>query len=228
MIKAVVLTSGGQDSTTALYWAIRQFGGPQHVAAISFIYGQKHEKEVQFAQKIAIRAKIDNHVFFSIPELYKVSKSNLFVGEGDVNELNEKNLPSSFVPNRNMLFLTLAHAYAQSVGAKNLVAGVCQTDYSGYPDCRQQFITAFQDAANLGSDSEIEVLTPLMYLNKAETWALAEELGIVDEIKDHTLTCYNGETTNRIESGFGCGNCPACKIRERGYREFLQAKAESR
>lgn len=215
--KAVVIFSGGQDSSTCLFWALREF---DEVVAINFNYGQKHAVELKCAEEIC-------HIF-NVP-LVKVDISFLpklvesaLTDHGDVEVLNAKGLPASFVPNRNQLFITLAHAYAQKIGADNLVTGVCQTDYSGYPDCRRDFIDLIQTATNTGSQSDILIHTPLMYLTKAETWALANELGRMNEVRELSHTCYNGVRDNKIKSGYGCGTCPACVLREKGYVEYLE------
>ena len=130
-----------------------------------------------------------------------------------------KNLPASYVPNRNALFITTAHAMAQTLGAGVLITGVCETDFSGYPDCRNEFVVSLAKSLNIGAETDIIVETPLMYLDKKQTWELAEEVGILELVRTRTLTCYNGiETLN--EWGLGCGECPSCKLREKGYREF--------
>jgi 7-cyano-7-deazaguanine synthase len=129
-------------------------------------------------------------------------------------------LPSSFVPNRNQLFITLAHSYAQKIGAETLVTGVCQTDYSGYPDCRQEFIFDIQKATNLGSDSKIVIRTPLMHLTKAETFELAKKENCLNDVLEHSHTCYNGNRDKLHSWGYGCDDCPACELRKKGYNEF--------
>ena len=132
-----------------------------------------------------------------------------------------KGLPASFVPNRNQLFLTLAHSYAQRVGASYLVTGVCETDYSGYPDCRLEFIKSLEHTTNLGSAEGIKILTPLMNLDKADTFRLAQLLGGLDTVIDDTITCYNGDKTMH-DWGMGCDNCPSCELRKKGFNEFIE------
>ena len=213
---ALVVFSGGQDSTTCLFSAIKTF---DKVSAIGFDYGQNHSVEMQQAKLIADQLGIDFKVF-NLDVFTQLADSALVTG-GEVDAKRKgSNLPASFVPNRNALFLTVAHAYAQKIGARTLVTGVCQTDYSGYPDCRLQFIKNLQETLNEGSDADIRISTPLMYLNKAQTFKLAEKLGCLAIIIQDTHTCYNG---NRDPNkwGAGCGKCNACLLRENGYRAFV-------
>lgn len=217
--KAVVLLSGGQDSTTCLFWALREF---DEVLAIGFDYGQKHLKEIEQASMIAEKAKVPYKVF----DLRGVFEGSSLVDHlMDVNSAHEKNpdLPSSFTPGRNMVFLSIAAGYAYNNDAENIVTGVCQTDFSGYPDCRQEFVVSMQNTARLAVDGIINIFAPLMYLNKAQTWRLANDMGIIDIIIDHTLTDYNGDMTKN-EWGFGKEDNPATILRAKGYRE---AKANS-
>lgn len=214
--KAVVIFSGGQDSTTCLYWALNRY---EEVEAITFNYGQKHAVELHQAKIICERENVKLTVI-DISFLDTIVKSAL-TSNGNVNELNEKGLPASFVPNRNQLFITMAHSYAQKIGAKELITGVCQTDYSGYPDCRQEFINAIAIATNLGSDSNIVIRTPLMELTKAETFKLAEDEGCLNQVINLSHTCYNGNRDLVHAWGRGCGECPACELRKKGYEEFL-------
>jgi 7-cyano-7-deazaguanine synthase len=215
--KAVVIFSGGQDSTTCLYYAIKNYGH-ENVEAITFDYGQKHIIELVQSKRLCRKENIKQTVV-DISFLDTLVESAL-TSNGDVNVINEKGLPASFVPNRNQLFITLAHAYAQKIKAKNVITGVCQTDYSGYPDCRQVFITAIEMASNIGSESEINVLAPLMYKNKGEIWAFAEKLNCINEIVEYSHTCYNGIRQNKYDWGYGCDNCPACELRKNGYYEY--------
>ena len=219
---ALVLTSGGQDSTTCLFWAINNF---KKIYAVSFNYGQKHSKEIEVAESICEKFNID-HKVVDISFLKELVISNLFEGADDVNKKHELNddVPSSFVPYRNMIFITLASAWASTLGVKHIVTGVCETDYSGYADCRDVFIKSLQGTLNLATDFKdrnIVVHTPLMWLTKAEEFKFAEELGCLDFIINETLTCYNAdETMNNY--GKGCDNCPACKLRRKGYEEYLR------
>jgi len=212
--KAVVVFSGGQDSTTCLFWAISNF---KEVEAITFDYGQNHIHEVSAAIKIIKRLSIPLHGV-ELGFVKNLTNSAL-VHSGDVNKTNKKGLPSSFVPNRNQLFLTVAHSLAQKIGAEHIVTGVCQTDYSGYPDCREEFINSLEKTTNLGSEEAIKIHTPLMHLNKAETFKLADDLGCLDVIINDTVTCYYG-SDKRNDFGKGCGNCPSCKLRQKGFRAY--------
>lgn len=222
-MKAVVIFSGGQDSTTCLYWALHKY---EEVEAITFAYGQKHSIEVEQSKVICEMERVKQTIV-DISFLNTLVDSAL-TSNGDVNQINEKGLPASFVPNRNQLFITLAHAYAQKINFDVLVTGVCQTDYSGYPDCRQDFINLISATSNAGSQSNIIIETPLMYLTKAETFQLADDLGYIYEVCEHSHTCYNGNRTNRHGWGYGCGECPACELRKKGYFEYAKRKDESK
>lgn len=214
-MKAVVIFSGGQDSTTLLFHAINLY---EEVEAITFFYGQKHSVELECAELICSSLKI-KQTKIDLSFLNSIVESAL-ISDGDVNKTNEKGLPASFVPNRNQLFITLAHAYAQKIGAKILVTGVCQTDYSGYPDCRNEFIESIQSSTNLGSDSDIEIKTPLMWLTKAETFKMAHDGGYLEAVIKLSHTCYNGDRNTFHEWGYGCDNCPACELRKKGFFDF--------
>lgn len=218
--EAVVIFSGGQDSTTCLYWAKNRF---DKVEAITFNYGQNHSIEIEQAKEICKKERIKITIV-DISFLDTLVESAL-TSNGNVNLLNKIGLPSSFVPNRNQLFITLAHAYAQKIGANHLVAGMCETDFSGYPDCRHKFIHQLQIVTNMGSDASIGIHTPLMRLNKAETFSLAKELGKLEDVIELSHTCYNGDRTHRYEWGYGCDDCPACELRKKGFNEFLEAEA---
>lgn len=216
-MKALVIFSGGQDSTTCLGYGLNRY---EEVEAVAFEYGQKHRKEVEIAEGIAKDLGVKFHRIDL--SFFKDISVSALTGEGDMGETHplNKNLPASFVPNRNALFITVAHAMAQTLGAKVLITGVCETDFSGYPDCRKVFIDSLEQSLNLGADTEIRIETPLMYIDKAKTWKLAQETGVFDIVRKKTLTCYNGiETMN--EWGMGCGECPACRLRSKGYKEFL-------
>ncbi|AGF91620.1 queuosine biosynthesis QueC ATPase [Cellulophaga phage phi47:1] len=216
--KAVVIFSGGQDSTTCLFWALNRY---DEVEAITFNYGQKHSVEIEQSKIILEKyAPSVKQTVIDISFLDTLVESAL-TSNGNVELINEKGLPASFVPNRNQLFITLSHAYAQKIGAQALVTGVCQTDYSGYPDCRLEFITALQGVTNLGSMSTIAIDTPLMHLNKAETFMLAKQENCLEAVLAESHTCYNGVRDIVLESGKGCGTCPACLLRVKGYEDFL-------
>jgi 7-cyano-7-deazaguanine synthase len=215
---AVVVLSGGQDSVTCLGYALKCF---EKVSAIGFRYGQKHEVELRQASKICLDHGVSYEIF-DIPALSVLADSAL-VTDGDVTKPHHRNaaLPASFVPNRNALFLTIAHAYAQKVGATALVTGVCETDFSGYPDCRHGFIEKLEAALNEGYLTNIRIYTPLMYISKAETFRLAEACGFLATVIDDSHTCYNGDRSTLHEWGAGCGECPACVLRAKGYAEFI-------
>jgi|TARA_R110000824_G_scaffold376370_4_gene567487 7-cyano-7-deazaguanine synthase len=212
--KALVIFSGGQDSTTCLFEAINNFN---KVETITFDYGQNHSVEVEQSKIICKKLGI-KQIIIDISFLNTIVESAL-TSNGNVDKLNKKGLPDSFVPNRNQLFITMAHSYAQKIGASVLIGGMCETDFSGYPDCRQEFIDAIELASNIGSDENIKIHTPLMYLNKAETFKLAKDTGHLEEIIKLSHTCYNGVRNKLNDWGYGCGDCPACKLREKGYKE---------
>lgn len=219
-MKALVIFSGGQDSTTCLGWAMKKY---ESVEAITFKYGQKHSVEIEQSKKICEMNDIHQHII-DISFFGEIVDSAL-TSNGNVNESHArlKHLPASFVPNRNAMFITIAHALAQKIGADILVTGVSQTDYSGYPDCREDFIEKIEAALTSGSDSNIRIATPLINKDKKETWQLANELGILELVRDFSHTCYNGDRQHYHTWGFGCGECPACKLRAKGYREFIDS-----
>ena len=205
---ALVVFSGGQDSTTCLFWAKREF---KKVVALSFLYGQKHKKEVELAREIARNAGVEF-------EAMDVS----FIGQLGHNSLTDTTMemdqdkpadsfPNTFVPGRNLFFLSIAAVYARERGINHIVTGVSQTDFS----CRDAFIKSLNVTLNLAMDEQFVLHTPLMWIDKAQTWALADELGVLDIIRNDTLTCYNGI------QGDGCGHCPACKLRRQGLEEYL-------
>lgn len=229
---ALVVFSGGQDSTTCLFWALKHF---QKVVALTFIYGQKHVLEVEMAQNIAAKAG----------EVAR--QNNLNCGGGDVewhqmdisfisklshNSLTDSSIamdqekpadgpPNTFVPGRNLFFISVAAVFARERGINHLVTGVSQTDYSGYPDCRDAFIKALNVTLNLGMDEQFVIHTPLMWIDKAQTWAKADKMGVLELVRNETLTCYNSIP------GDGCGECPACKLRRAGLEEYLRGRMES-
>jgi len=213
-MKAIVLLSGGQDSTTCLYWAKERFSD---IYAIGFDYGQMHVKELEQAKKISKDANVEYKVF-DIKGL--LTKSSL-TEKSDHNKESHinKDLPASFTAGRNILFLSIAGSYLAEVGANDIVTGVCQTDYSGYPDCRRTTINAIENSLSLGLGiGDVRIHTPLMYINKAETWKMANELGCLDVIINDTLTDYNGNMTKN-EWGYGVNNNPATDLRVKGYYE---------
>ncbi len=218
--KAVVVFSGGQDSTTCLFWAKKHFN---EVYALSFRYSQKHEQEVELAQKIAAKAGVE----FAVMDLDFINflSPDCSLTHSDIQMDKEKPAttpPNTFVPGRNLFFLSIAAVYARNKGAMNIVTGVSQTDFSGYPDCRDSFIRSLNVSLNLSMDEQFVIHTPLMWLDKSETWALADDLGVFDLVLKETMTCYNGIP------GDGCGECPACKLRRRGLETYLKLKSKSK
>lgn len=217
MKKAVVLLSGGQDSSTCLFWAIRKY---HEITAIGFDYGQKHKQELHQAALIAEIAQVPYTV---INVKGALSGSSLLDHAADHNKSHAQNanLPASFTPGRNMLFLTVAAGFAFNMGVSDIVTGVCQTDYSGYPDCRREFIDSLEDTLGLAMQKTFNIETPLMYMTKAETFKLAKDLGVLNIIIEHTLTDYNGDMTLN-EWGRGVNNNPATALRVKGYEEAKQ------
>lgn len=214
----VISFSGGQDSVCVAGWAKNRF---KKVIGICFIYGQKHSVEIEQAEKIAKKLNIEFHKI-DISFFGDIVDSAL-TSNGNVNKPHPRNkdLPASWVPNRNGMFMTIIHSFAQKVGADTIAMGVNSSDYSGYPDCRPEFINLQIKALNSGSGCDINIETPLMYLSKADTFKMAEDEGVLDITISDSHTCYNGDRSQMLPSGRGCGNCPACKLRERGYREYL-------
>lgn len=213
---ALVVFSGGQDSTTCLYWAKREF---KKVWALSFLYGQKHRKEVELAREIARKAGVEFQVMdvSFIASLAQNSLTDTTITMDQ--EKPEGGVPNTFVPGRNLFFLSIAAVFAREHGIHHIVTGVSQTDFSGYPDCRDAFIKSLNVTLNLAMDEQFVIHTPLMWIDKAETWALADELGVLDLVRHETLTCYNGVP------GDGCGHCPACTLRRQGLEKYLAQKA---
>jgi 7-cyano-7-deazaguanine synthase len=222
---ALVLFSGGQDSATCLAWAMARY---PHVETVGFRYGQRHIIELECRKPIR-RA-------LASPALGPDHMIDLTATIGDLGEtamtadiafaMGQDGLPNTFVPGRNLLFLTCAAALAYRRGLRRIVAGVCETDYSGYPDCRDDTIKAMQLALNLGMDRRFVLETPLMWLDKAATWALAAALGgedLVGVIREHSHSCYLGNRTDRHAWGYGCGTCPACQLRAQGWQRWIEA-----
>lgn len=210
---ALVVFSGGQDSTTCLFWAKKHF---KEVRALSFLYGQKHQKEVELARGIAARANVPFDVM-DVSFIGTLGRNSLTDAAMEMDkEKPEGSVPNTFVPGRNLFFLSIAAVYARERGIRQLVTGVSQTDFSGYPDCRDAFIKSLNVTLDLAMDEHFVIHTPLMWIDKAATWALADELGVMDLIRRETLTCYNGI------QGDGCGECPACKLRREGLEKYLK------
>lgn len=215
--KAIIVFSGGQDSTTCLFWAKERF---REIEAVTFDYGQRHHLEIECAKAITEELGIKHHIL-DMSLLNQLAPNALTRDDIEVEDGEEGGLPSTFVPGRNMLFLSFAGVLASQVGAKHIVTGVCETDFSGYPDCRDIFVKSLNVTLNLAMDDTFVLDTPLMWLNKAQTWELADELGALEFVREKTLTCYNGVIAD------GCGECPACKLRKRGLDEYLSYKKES-
>ena len=226
--RALVLFSGGQDSTACLAWALQRFA---HVETLGFAYGQRHAVELEcrlhvrralhlqfplWARRLGEDHLIDMTLLGQISDTAMTSERAI--------EMNAQGLPNTFVPARNLLFFNFAGAIAYRRGLSVLVGGMCETDFSGYPDCRDNTLKAMQVALSLGLDAPMVIETPLMWLDKAQTWALAEALGgdaLIDLTIEHTHTCYLGEREERHAWGYGCGLCPACDLRRRGYEAWV-------
>ncbi len=214
--EALVVFSGGQDSSTCLFWAKREF---RKVHALTFRYGQKHSLEVEMAGKLAEKAEVDFHLM-DTPFIGQLGANSLTDASIVMDqEKPEDSFPNTFVPGRNLFFLSIAAVVAREHGINHIVTGVSQTDFSGYPDCRDSFIKSLNVTLNLAMDEQFIIHTPLMWIDKAGTWALADELGVLDIIRNETLTCYNGIP------GDGCGHCPACRLRRAGLEKYLASKA---
>lgn len=227
---ALVLFSGGQDSTTALAWALDRFA---RVETVGFTYGQRHAVEMDVRPRILDRLRAEfpawagklgeDHVL-DLALLGAIGGTALT--DGTAIEMGDSGLPTTFVPGRNLMFFTAAAAVAYRRGLKHLVGGMCETDYSGYPDCRDDTLKALQVALNLGMERRFVVETPLMWIDKAETFAMAQRLGgpaLLDLVIEDTHTCYQGDRTHRHEWGYGCAACPACDLRARGWAKFKGA-----
>ncbi len=213
--KAIVLFSGGQDSTTCLFWAFKQF---DKVIAISFDYGQRHSIELEQAKKITQILEIEHHIL-SAPALNEIGKTALTDNQ-DIKTSEKNQLPNTFVPGRNLVFLSLAAGWGYLNEVFDIVTGVCQTDYSGYPDCRNTFIQSAELTLQLALDqSKIKIHTPLMFLNKAQIWKIAQDLEALNFVIENTHSCYIGERTQKHAWGYGCGACPACELRKKGFEE---------
>ena len=213
--KCMVVFSGGQDSTTCLLKEI-EVRGAENVRALIFNYGQRHKVEIDHALWIANELGVKADVV-SVKELNDLAENALTRPEIAVKAGKNGDLPSTFVDGRNMLFLTYAAIFAKRLGIHDIVTGVCETDFSGYPDCRDIFIKSLNVTLNLAMDYQFRIHTPMMWLTKADEWEMADKMGKLEFVRDHTHTCYNG-----VEGG--CGECPACKLRNRGLEEYLKRK----
>jgi 7-cyano-7-deazaguanine synthase len=227
MRRALVLFSGGQDSTTCLAWALERFA---RVETVGFDYGQRHAAELIARPHILARmrdlfpdwaAKMGDDHLLPLDVLKTIGGTALT--DDRAIAMGANGLPNTFVPGRNILFLTVAAALAYRRDIADLVGGMCETDYSGYPDCRESTIRATEQALNLGMEAGFHIHTPLMRATKAETWEMAETLGgaaLVDLIVEETVTCYEGDRAHRHDWGYGCGQCPACDLRARGFAQY--------
>ncbi len=230
--RALVLFSGGQDSATCLAWALSHY---EHVETLGFDYGQRHAVELTCRTEFVARLR-QTHPHWS-PSLGEdhLLRLDVLAQLGDTALTQEQairmqanGLPNTFVPGRNLLFFTLAAALAHRRGLQVLVGGMCETDFSGYPDCRDDTLKALQVAINLGLDARLRLATPLMWLTKAQTWQMAQDLGgdgLVALMREHTHTCYLGQRDTLHTWGYGCGTCPACELRAKGHAEFVSQPA---
>lgn len=213
---ALVVFSGGQDSTTCLYWALKNF---KTVTTVTFSYGQKHSQEIDVARAIAEKAGVEFNLI-DASFISKIGTSSLTDTSIEMDkEKPADSFPNTFVPGRNMFFLSVAAVFARERGINHLVTGVSQTDFSGYPDCRDAFIKSLNVTLNLAMEEQFVIHTPLMWIDKKQTWEMADNLGVFDIIRNETLTCYNGV------KGDGCGECPSCKLRREGLALYLEEKA---
>lgn len=216
---ALVVFSGGQDSTTCLFWAKKHFA---KVHALSFLYGQKHQLEVEIAGSLAREAGVE----WECMDVSFISRLSTGCSLTDTSlpieeqKSDDQAYPTTFVPGRNLFFLSIAAVKARELGIHHLVTGVSQTDFSGYPDCRDSFIKSLNVTLNLAMDDQFVIHTPLMWIDKKQTWQMADELGVLDLIRHRTLTCYNGIP------GDGCGHCPACRLRSEGLSQYLATRQE--
>jgi len=230
MNAALVLFSGGQDSTICLAWALNRFAS---VETVGFDYGQRHASELAARPRILARLRADfpawagklgqDHLL-PLDTLKAIGGSALT--ENMAIEMGAHGLPNTFVPGRNVMFLTAAAALGYRRGISDLIGGMCETDFSGYPDCRDETVQATARALSLGLAREVRIHTPLMWIDKAATWALGKALGgqaLTDLVLEETVTCYEGDRTHRHDWGYGCGQCPSCKLRADGYAKFKAA-----
>ena len=228
---ALVLFSGGQDSTVCLAWALERFA---RVETVGFHYGQRHAIELEVRPKLRERmaalkpewqARLGEDHMISLDALAAISDTALT--RDTAIEIAESGLPTTFVPGRNLIFFCFAGALAYRRGARHIVAGMCETDYSGYPDCRDDTVKAMQVALTLGLDQRVTLHTPLMWIDKADTFALAQEIGgkpLLDLVIEDSHSCYLGDRSQRHDWGYGCGSCPACQLRAQGFAKFMRER----
>ena len=229
---ALVLFSGGQDSTVCLAWALERFA---RVETVGFDYGQRHAVELEVRPRLRERlaalkpnwkARLGEDHMVKLDALAAISDSAL-TRETTI-EMSASGLPTTFVPGRNLVFFCFAGALAYRRGARHLVAGMCETDYSGYPDCRDDTVKAMQVALTLGLDKRVTIQTPLMWVDKAATFAMAEDIGgraLLDLVIEDSHSCYLGDRTHRHDWGYGCGECPACQLRAQGFAKFMRRRS---
>ena len=215
--KALVVFSGGQDSTTCLFWALKRF---KEVAVVIFDYGQRHALEIDCATKIADEQQVKQYIL-NMDLLNQLAPNALTRDDIDVQAGENGGLPNTFVPGRNLVFFSFAGILARQIGAQHIITGVSEADFSGYPDCRDNFMKSLNVTINLAMDEQLLLHTPLMWRNKAEVWALADKLGVLDYIRQNTLTCYNGIIAD------GCGECPSCLLRKHGLELYLEKKVKA-
>ena len=230
--RALVLFSGGQDSATCLAWALQRYA---HVETVGFDYGQRHRIELEcratFLKELRARfpqwaGRLGEDHLLDLALLGQVSDTALTADKAI--EFEKSGLPNTFVPGRNLIFFTFAAAIAYRRGLSVLVGGMCETDYSGYPDCRDDTLKSLQVTLGLGLDQRLVIETPLMWIDKAATWQLTQDLGgtaLVDLVREETHTCYKGERSVRHDWGYGCGSCPACELRAQGHARFKAASS---
>ncbi len=228
---ALVMFSGGQDSTVCLAWALKKY---DYIETIGFDYGQRHHIELECRQKVLSEVRRsfpewgerigDDHIL-ALPTLGQISETSL-TREAEI-EMGAAGLPNTFVPGRNLLFFTYAAALGYRRRITALVGGMCETDYSGYPDCRNDTLKTLETAISMGMDLDFLIETPLMYVDKAGTWEMAQELGgekLVSITIEHSHTCYVGDHTSKHDWGYGCGECPACELRANGYTQWASRR----
>lgn len=225
---ALVLFSGGQDSTTCLAWALERY---DYVETVGFDYGQRHVVELDCRQEVLAafrenfpswRSRLGDDHLLDMTLLSKISDTAMTSDK--IIEFSSKGLPNTFVPGRNLLFFTFAGALAYRRDLKFLVGGMCETDYSGYPDCRDNTLKSLQVTLSLGMDYPLTIETPLMWIDKEQTWKMAEEIGgrkLLEIVRENTHTCYLGDRQTHHQWGYGCGECPACELRKNGYEKFI-------
>ena len=226
--KSIVLFSGGQDSSACLLWALSKF---EEVQTIGFDYGQRHNIELEcrinLLKRIQLHSsnflgKLSNDIVINLEEIKNISESSLLNSEKI--GILENGLPNTFVPGRNLIFLNYAAIIAYKNKAKNIIGGMCETDFSGYPDCRNETINSMEKSLNFGMDVEFKIQTPLMFKSKAEIWEFIYKKGnkeLIDIIIEESHTCYKGDRSKRYDWGYGCNSCPACELRSKGWNEFI-------